>query len=155
MVSNKSGRQWVARDTPDSLPNASLGALLPNIPEIPYHDDFWKVLVDVARSYTPNPQHSQDVPLSLPLSLPLATMPGYDTSNAIQPYSMQPEAQLQPSLAFSPFSDVSLDYFDVLGPQLDAMSCQGQAFGESFDSFTEDHGMPPYEELWNLSPHWQ
>jgi hypothetical protein len=138
-VSNKSRRQLVASAAPDCLPRASSSALPLNVPDVAYHDNFWKVLVDIASSYAPKPQRSQDVPLSLPFS----TMPGYDTPNLIQPFSMRPEELFQPSLTFS---DFTIDYSDLLGPQLDAMPFQGQAFGESS---TEDYGIPLYNGIWN------
>jgi hypothetical protein len=139
VVSNKSRRQSVARAAPGGLTNASSSALPPNVPDAAYHDNFWRVLVDIASSYAPKQQRSQDVPLSLPFS----TMPGYDTPNAIQPFYLQPEELLQPSLTFS---DFPIDYTGFLGPQLDAIPSQGQAFGESF---TEDYSTPLYNGLWN------
>jgi hypothetical protein len=143
-LSNEGRHQSVTVAAPDSLPNASPCALPFNLPEVGYHDDFWKVLVDAARSYAPEPQHSQDVPPAL--SLPFATMPGYDTSSSIQPFSMQPTAQLQP---FPTPSDFSIDYSNFLGPPLDAMLSQGQSFGELI---TGDYGMPSYNEFLNVLP---
>ena len=141
---NESRHQLVTPATPDSLPNASPCVLPFNLPEYAYHDDFWKVLVDATRSYAPEPQHSQDVPPAL--SLPFATMPGYDTSSSIQPFSMQPTAQLQP---FPTPSDFSTDCSNFLGPHLDAMLPQGQSFEELI---TGDYGMPPYNDFLNLLP---
>ena len=142
--SDESRHQPVTPAAPDGLPNASPCAPPFNLPEFGYHDDFWKVLVDVARSYTPEPQHSQDVPPAL--SLPFATMPGYDTSSSIQPFSMQPTAQLQP---FPTPLDFTTDYSNFLGPHLDPMLSQGQSFGELL---TGDYGMPPYNDFLNVLP---
>ena len=95
-VSNKSRRQLAARPAPDGLPIAPSSAPLPpSVPGIPYHDDFWKELVNYAQACAPKSQHSHDVPLTLPI----ATMPGYDTPNVIQPFYMQPEAQPSPTLS--------------------------------------------------------
>jgi len=170
------GDQWGVRAAPEGFLNASLSGLplaAPKLPEVAYHDDFWKMFVDDAHSNAPNPQLSQDVPISLPFP----TMPGYDapnaiqsstqpqpslipshfttdyfdlfppqldTPNAIQHFPMQATAQLQPSLT----SDFTIDHSDLLGPIPDAMPSE-QAFGESF---TENYGIPPYNGLWNWLP---
>lgn len=103
-VSNLSHRQCAASPAPGGLPIASSsGPLPPNVPEIPYHDDFWKELVNYAQSCAPESQHSHDVPLTLPI----ATMPGYDTPNAIQTFYMQPEAQPSPTLSDLDTTDFS------------------------------------------------
>ena len=141
---NESCHQFVTPAAPDSPPNASPCALPFNLPECGYHDDFWKVLVDAARSYAPEPQHSQDV--SPALTLPFATMPGYDAPSSIQPFSMQPTAHLQP---FPTPSDFTIDYSNFLGPHLDPMLSQGQSFGELM---TGDYGTPTYNDFLNMLP---
>jgi hypothetical protein len=115
-VSNKSRRQCVARAAPDGLPSASSSAPLPlNVPEVAYHDNYWKVLVNFAQSCALESQHPRDVPLTLPFT----TMPGYDTPNAIQPFSMQPEAQ--PSLTPSDFNTIDYSNFLATMPGYDAI----------------------------------
>ena len=135
-VSNQSRGQQV-------LPNASSSVLppAPKLPEVVYHDDFWKMPVDVTHLYAQQPLAlpSQDVPLSLPFE----TWPGFDTPNTLQHF---------PSAAQSPLSlvpsDFTFDYYpDLHGPQPDlhpqlyTMQPQEQQFGESL---TGDYGMPPY-----------
>ncbi len=148
-VSNESRHQGVVRAVTDDLPSASSSALplAPKLPEVAYHDNYWKMFVDIAHSNPPQ-QYSQDVPISLPFP----TVPGYDynTLNAIQsqPFSMQSPAQLQLPLTPSDFTTDS-DYSDLFGPQLYTMPSQEQAFG---GSLAGDHGVPPYNPyngLWD------
>lgn len=173
--SNQSHRQQVL---PNASPNASSSVppSAPKLTEVAYHDDFWKMPVDVTHLYSPQP---------LPLSLPFESWPGYNTPNFIQdfpsatqspplylpqplssqgallsspfetwpgyvtPNSIQSAAQSPPSLTPS---DFTIDcYSDLLhGPQLHTMQSQEQQFEESLSG---DHGMPPYN--WNGQWNWQ
>jgi hypothetical protein len=148
-ISNKSRHQQVAcaPNTSSSVPPPA-----PKLPEVAYHDDSWKMPVNITHSYPPQPLPSQ----GLPLSLPFETWPGYGTPNAIQNF---PSAvQSQPSLATSEFTT---DYYsDLHNPQIAlynverqryTIQSQEQEFGESF---TGDHGTPPYNGNgpWNWVP---
>ncbi|KAF8505400.1 hypothetical protein F5888DRAFT_1648729 [Russula emetica] len=132
--SNKSRRQQVARAVPD-LPDASSSVPppAPELPEVAYHDQSWKMPVDITHSYPPQAPPSQGGPLFLPFE----TWPGYGAPNAIQHFPSA--AQSQPSLTPSNFT---VDYYSDLhnvpipsmtyGPQLRTMQPQQQEFGESF-----------------------
>jgi hypothetical protein len=76
-VSNESSLQQVAH-APNASPSVRPPA--PKLPEVAYHDDFWKMPVDITHSYPLQPLPFQGAPLSLPFE----TLPGYDTPNAIR-----------------------------------------------------------------------
>jgi hypothetical protein len=158
-VSNKNRRQCATSPALDGLPSASLSAPLPpNVPEVAYHDDHWKELVNFAQSYAPESQHSHDVPLTLPF----ASIPGHDTPIAIQPFSMQQEAH--PSLTPSDFN--TIDYSDFLAtiPGYDAIQPSSMAPEEQLQpsptpsDFTFDYSdlatMPGYDaiQLFSIQP---
>jgi hypothetical protein len=128
-VSNKSHRQQVA------LPTASSSVPTPalKLPEVAYHDDFWKMPVDT-HSHSPQPQG---------LFLPFETLPGYGAPNAIQNFPSV--AQSSPSLTPS---DFTINYSDLhLQPY--TMQSQEQQFEELLTG--DNQGMPLYNgnELWN------
>jgi hypothetical protein len=138
--------QQDAHASPSDIPNSSSSVppLAPKLHEVAYHDDFWKMPVDITHSYSPQPLPSQ-----VPLFLPFGTWPGYDAPNAIQNFPSA--AQSTTSLTAS---DFTIDYHSGLhGPQPYTMQPQEQVFGESL---TGDHGMPPYNGngLWNWPPQW-
>ena len=115
-------------DIPDS--SSSVPVLAPKLPEVAFHDDFWRMPVDMTHSYTPQPLPSQ-----VPLSLPFNTWPGCDAPVDIRYFPSA--AQSPPSLT----SDSAIDYHSYLyGPQPYTMPPQEEVFGESS---TGDHGMPP------------
>jgi hypothetical protein len=125
-----------------ALPNASSSVPppAPKLPEVAYHDDFWKVPV----GFTPlNPPQPQGVPQPS-LFFPFETQPGYGAPNAIQTFPSV--AQSPPSLTPSDFT--INNYSDLHGPQPYTMQSQEQQFGESL---TGDHNIPPYNGngLWN------
>ena len=139
-VSTEVPLQSVTHAATDGFPDASPCIPPFKLPEVGYHDDYWKLPVDLARSYFPDsepqPQRSQDAPIFLPV----ATVPGYDTPNFIQSFSMQPAAPLQPFLTPSEFT--TINYSDYLDPQFDAMLPQGPSFGELI---SEDCGVSLYD----------
>ena len=116
-------------DIPDS--SSSVPLLAPKLPEVAFHDDFWKTPVDMTRSYTPQPLPSQ-----VPLSLPFNTWPGYDAPVDIRKFPSA--ARSPPSLTSS---ESAIDYHSYLyDPQPYTMPPQEEVFGVSS---TGDHGMPP------------
>ena len=152
-VSNMSRRQQVASAVPGGPLNALSSALppAPKLPEVAYHDDSWKMPVDITHSYPPQPLPSQ----SFPLLFPSQTWPGYGTHNAIQPFP--PVAQSPPSGSLPTSvipSDFTIDYYsDLLGPQLYTMPMQSQE-QEIGESLTVDHSIPHYNGngQWNWPP---
>lgn len=178
-VSSQSRHQSVTHAAPEGFQDASPDVPPFKLPEVGYHDDFWKVLVNLARSYDPKPQ-PQPQPQPQPpqhsddhsLMLPYAMMPGYDPKPQPQPqhsqdlslmlpYAMMPgydapnsiqPFSMQPAAPAQPFltsSDYTISYFDFLGPQLDATISQEPSFE---GLFLEDYGLPHYNELLNALP---
>jgi hypothetical protein len=130
-ISTKGRRQRAASAAPYSLPNApSSGAPL-KVPKAVHHDDFWKTLINIARSYASDPQYSQEVQLSAPF----ASTPGRDAPEVIQPFGSLTfgkspflkvrEPECQPAVPLNGDGSGSFD------PQLDDMLSQGQAFAWS------------------------
>ncbi|KAI9512776.1 hypothetical protein F5148DRAFT_734222 [Russula earlei] len=117
-VPSTSRRQRAASAAPSSVPSSS--ATVPrDVLKLAYHNDFWKMLIDVARSSASQPADSGDC---VQHGLPSATLPGYDAPESIQSLPqvfINPTAQSQPSS----LSDLTTDYsgFAPLSPH-------GQAF---------------------------
>ncbi|KAI0303017.1 hypothetical protein BC826DRAFT_982878 [Russula brevipes] len=133
-ISTKGRRQRAASAAPYSRPNAPSSGTPLNDPKAVHHDDFWKTLVNIARSYVSNPQYSQEVQLSVPF----ASTPGRDAPEVIQPFGSLtfgkghfPKVrgpECQPAVSST---DLDGDGSGSFGPRLDDMLSQGQAFAWS------------------------
>jgi hypothetical protein len=127
----KSGK---ANNTHDQLPQSIQNAPSPTatlsnmLTNGIYHDDFWKLIVDVPRRHASDLKGSQDVQLSVPV----AAAPACDapkTLHSDSDLSLPEVGQLQPSTPWT--HDVNL-----LGSQLDTIvQPQSQALAQSWTAY--------------------
>ncbi|KAH9963292.1 hypothetical protein BC827DRAFT_159975 [Russula dissimulans] len=129
IVPNKRHCQRAPSPTTYDLPDVpSLGALPRGLLKLAHHDNFWSILVDIARS-TSEQRGSQVVQHSLPST----TLPGGDAPEGLQ--SSLPEDSIPQATQFlssTTPTDLTHDYSAFLDSQLDATPLQGQALTSQF-----------------------